>query len=222
MKKVSAIIVNWNGKDLTVDCINSLLQQNYPLLEIIVSDNGSTDGSIETLRQRFPQIKLLENGGNLGFGSAVNKGIEIGTGDYFLFLNNDLVLHEDAIGEMSSVLDREGSVGAVVPKILYCEKKDTINSFGVLVNYTSVCCPNLIDCKDSDDLNSREIACGGIFIFRREAYEQVGAFDSDLFLYHEDHDFSWRLRLAGWKVFATPKAVIYHHYHFNTLSASSF
>ena len=215
MKKVSAIIVNWNGKEVTINCIVSLLRQDYPSLEIIVSDNGSTDGSIETIQEKFPQVKLIENGGNLGFGSAVNKGIEVGVGDYFLFLNNDVVLREDSISELAKVLDKNSIVGAVVPKILYCEKKDTINSFGVRVNYTSVCYPNLIDCKDSDDLEPRQTACGGIFMFRREIYEEVGAFDRDLFLYHEDHDFSWRIRLAGWKILATPQAVIYHHYHFN-------
>ena len=215
MKKVSAIIVNWNGKKFTVDCVESLLRQDYPAIEIIVSDNGSTDGSIETLREKYPQVKLLENGSNLGFGAAVNKGIEAGEGDYFLFLNNDLVLREDAVGKLANVMAEEPSAGAVVPKILYFEKRETINSFGIRVNYTSVCCPNLIDCKDSEALESWETACGGIFMFRQEVYEEVGGFDSDLFLYHEDHDLSWRIRLAGWRILVTPKAMIYHHYHFN-------
>ena len=139
MKKVSAIIVNWNGKEGTIDCIVSLLRQDYPALEIIVSDNGSTDGSIETLQEKFPQVKLLENGGNLGFGSAVNKGIEAGEGDYFLFLNNDLILREDSVSELAKVLDEDRIAGAVVPKILYCEKKDTINSFGVRVGFSKYC-----------------------------------------------------------------------------------
>ena len=79
MKKVSAIIVNWNGKNETADCIQSLLDQDHPDVEIIVSDNGSTDGSVEFLRQQFStSIRLLENEKNLGFGTAVNR-------DFFLF-----------------------------------------------------------------------------------------------------------------------------------------
>ena len=215
MKKVSIIIVNWNGRDVTMDCVESLIKQDYPELEIIVSDNGSTDGSIETLRERFPQVRRVENGENLGFGSAVNRGIEAGFGDYFLFLNNDLVLQVDAVRELVRVLDADSKAGAVIPKILYYEKRDTINSFGVRVNYTSVCCPNRIHCKDSIDLKPYETACGGIFMFRREVYEMVGGFDPDLFLYHEDHDLSWRIRLAGWSLQVIPSAVAYHHYHFN-------
>ena len=215
MKKVSAIVVNWNGRDVTKDCIESLLEQDYPDLEIIISDNGSTDGSVEILRGCFPLVKWVENGENLGFGPAVNRGIEVGLGDYFIFLNNDLVLQKDAIRELVRVLDNDNKIGAVVPKILYYEKPDTINSFGVRVNYTGVCCPNLIGCKDSDDLKSFETACGGIFMFRRDVFKEVGGFDPNLFLYHEDHDLSWRIRLAGWSLQVLPSAVIHHRYQFN-------
>lgn len=215
MKKVSAIVVNWNGKAVLVDCLESLLKQDYPGLEIIVSDNGSADGSNECVRERFPSVKLLENGRNLGFGPAVNRALSAATGDYFIFLNNDLYLEPDSIRQLAGLLESDPSIGAAVPKILYYEKRDTINSFGVLVNYTGVACPNLIDCPDSDRLAPREFACGGIFMFDRSVYEATSGFDEDLFLYHEDHDLSWRIRLLGRKIVATPKAVIYHHYHFN-------
>jgi GT2 family glycosyltransferase len=216
MKKVSAIIVNWNGKHDTADCIQSLLDQDHSDLEIIVSDNGSTDGSIDFLRERFASsILLLENGKNLGFGAAVNRGLEAAKGDYLIFLNNDLVLESDSIGEMVQVLQSDDEIGAVVPKILYYEKRDTLNSFGVLIHYTGIACPNKIDQIDDPNLNPIETACGGIFMFPRKVYETSGGFDEDLFLYHEDHDLSWRIRLAGWKIRVTPKAVLYHHYKFN-------
>ena len=216
MKKVSAIIVNWNGKGETTDCIQSLLSQNYSNLEIIVSDNGSTDGSVDFLRERFSSsVLLLENGGNLGFGTAVNRGLEAAQGDYLIFLNNDLVLEPDSIGEMVRLLQSNDEIGAAVPKILYYEKRDTLNSFGVLIHYTGIACPNKIDQTDDPDLDLTETACGGIFMFPRKVYETIGGFDEDLFLYHEDHDLSWRLRLAGWKIMVTPRAVLYHHYKFN-------
>ncbi|MFQ5449560.1 MAG: glycosyltransferase family 2 protein [Nitrospinaceae bacterium] len=215
MKKVSAVIVNWNGKKEVADCIRSLLEQDDPGLEIIVSDNGSGDGSIEMIREQFPSVVLLENGKNLGFGTAVNRGFAAAAGDFLIFLNNDLILEPDGIRKLKELLESDDTIGAAVPKILYFDKRGTINSYGVLVHYTGIACPNRIDQKDSPDLDPLETACGGIFMFRRGVYESVGGFDENLFLYHEDHDLSWRIRLAGWKIVVTPKAVFYHHYHFN-------
>ncbi|GJL79615.1 MAG: glycosyl transferase [Nitrospinaceae bacterium] len=216
MKKVSAIIVNWNGKNETADCIQSLLDQSYSNLEIIVSDNGSTDGSIEILQKQFSSsIRLLQNGSNLGFGAAVNRGLEAARGDYLIFLNNDLVLAPDSIVELVQLLQSNDDMGAAVPKILYYEKREIINSFGVLIHFTGIACPNKIDQADDLNLNLIETACGGIFMLPRKVYETTGGFDEDLFLYHEDHDLSWRIRLNGWKIIATPKAVLYHHYKFN-------
>jgi GT2 family glycosyltransferase len=215
MKKISAIIVNWNGKDVTAECIESLLAQDYPDLEIIVSDNGSTDGSIEYIKERFPSARLIENGKNLGFGAAVNRGLQTASGDYFIFLNNDLYLQPNSLSELVRLLESDSSIGAAVPKILYYEKRNVINSFGVLVHYSGMACPNLIDQEDSDSLEILETACGGIFLFKREVFEATQGFDEDFFLYHEDHDLSWRIRLMGWKIMVCPKAVIYHHYHFS-------
>jgi GT2 family glycosyltransferase len=223
MKKVSAIVVNWNGKDVLSGCLDSLLKQDYEDLEIWVSDNGSVDGSQAMVRELYPSVRLLENGENLGFGSAVNRALEKAEGNYFLFLNNDLELASDCVGQLVNLLESDLHIGAAIPKILYHSDKQkpspnnsaVINSFGVLINYTGIACPNLVDQQDSDDLPITESACGGIFMFRREVYEQVGGFDKDLFLYHEDHDLSWRIRLGGWKLMVTPKSVCYHHYNFN-------
>jgi GT2 family glycosyltransferase len=216
MKKVSAIIVNWNGKDVTADCVQSLLDQDYPDVEIIVSDNGSTDGSIDFLKELFStSIRLIENKRNLGFGAAVNRGLAVAEGDYLVFLNNDLVLESNSIRELVALLESDDRIGAAVPKILYYEKRDILNSFGVLIHFTGIACPNKIDQNDDPDLDTTETACGGIFMFPRKVYKTIGGFDEDLFLYHEDHDLSWRIRLAGWKLMVTPRAILYHHYKFN-------
>ena len=223
MKKVSAIIVNWNGKDVLAACLQSLLKQNYTNLEIWVSDNGSEDGSQAMVTENFPSVKLLENGKNLGFGSAINRVLQKAIGDYFLFLNNDLELTTDCVKELVKLLDSDPHIGAAIPKILYHSNDQhpslsnpaTINSFGVLINYTGIACPNLVGQVDRDNLSLTETACGGIFMFARKVYEQVGGFDEDLFLYHEDHDLSWRIRLGGWKLVVTPNSVCNHHYNFN-------
>ena len=215
MKKVTAIIVNWNDKDVIVECIQSLLDQNRNEIDIIVSDNGSKDDSVNFIRKHFPSIKIIENGKNLGFGSAVNRGLGLAKGDYFLFLNSDLKLHSKCVGELAKVLENDTNVGGTIPKILYIDQQNTINSLGVLINYTGIAYPNLLGQKDSGYQEPFESACGGIFMLRREVYETVGGFDEDLFLYHEDHDLSWRIRLAGWHLKVVPQAIMHHHYKFN-------
>ena len=223
MKKISAIVVNWNGKEVLSGCLRSLLDQDYEDFEILVVDNGSKDGSQALVKKEFPTVKLIENEANLGFGPAVNKGFEKAKGDYLIFLNNDLALQPDCLRQLAKLLDSDPTVGAAIPKILYysSSEKNTsretarINSYGVLVNYTGIACPNLIDQFDQSDLTLTESACGGIFMLPREVNEKVGGFDDDLFLYHEDHDLSWRIRIMGWKLMVVPDSVCYHHYNFN-------
>ena len=215
MKKVTAIIVNWNDKDVIVECIQSLLDQNRNKIDIIISDNGSKDDSVEFIRKSFPSIKIIENGENLGFGSAINRGLGLAKGDYLLFLNSDLKLHSKCVGELAKVLESDPNVGGTIPKILHIDQQNTINSLGVLINYTGIAYPNLLGQKDPGYQEPFESACGGIFMLKREVYETVGGFDEDLFLYHEDHDLSWRIRLAGWHLKVIPQAIMYHHYKFN-------
>jgi GT2 family glycosyltransferase len=167
------------------------------------------------VRERYPRARLLENGGNLGFGRAINRALRVAAGDYLVFLNNDLYLEPDSIGKLAQTLESDPRIGAAVPKILYYEKRDTINSLGVLIHYTGIAYPNLIDTRDGGGVQLLETACGGIFMFKREVYDAVGGFDEDLFLYHEDHDLSWRIRLMGWRLVVNPAAAIYHHYHFH-------
>jgi len=215
LKKVTAIIVNWNDKDVIVECIQSLLDQNRNEIDIIISDNGSKDDSVEFIRKRFPSIKIIENGENLGFGSAINRGLGLAKGEYLLFLNSDLKLNSNCVGELAKLLDSDFSIGGAIPKILHIDQHSTINSLGVLINYTGIAYPNLLGEKDPGYQEPFESACGGIFMLRKEVYKTVGGFDEDLFLYHEDHDLSWRVRLAGWQLKVAPQAIMYHHYKFN-------
>lgn len=213
--KISAIIVNWNEKETLRLCLSSLRKQDHADLEIIVSDNGSTDGSQEMVRDEFPDVLLQENNANLGFGTAVNRGFERSTGDYIIFLNNDLEFAEDSFGELLKHLEGNQDVGGAIPKILYSQNPEIINSFGVDIHFTGIACPRLVDQPDRADLKSFESACGGIFLMSRKMYKDIGGFDEGLFLYHEDHDLSWRGRLAGWRLETCPSAVFYHRYQFN-------
>jgi len=214
-QKISAVVVNWNDKETLRLCLTSLQKQDHSDLEIIVSDNGSTDGSQEMTRKEFPDVLLIENNANLGFGTAVNRGFERASGDHLIFLNNDLEFAPESFRALLTQLQENPGLGGVVPKILYSQKPEIINSYSVNIHYTGIACPYLVDQHDRDDLEPHETACGGIFLMSREMYEDIGGFDEGLFLYHEDHDLSWRGRLAGWHLATCPSAIFYHRYHFN-------
>ena len=213
-KLVTVIVVNWNGKQHLEDCFSSLLKQDYPALEIIMVDNASNDGSVEFAKEKFSSIKIIKNQINIGFGPAVNKGMAIGKGEYLLFLNNDISLEPDCISKLTKSMEIS-DIGGAIPKILFFDKRDVINSFGVDVNYVGIACPRFIYEKDSESLKEEEVPCGGIFMFHRNILKKVRGFDESIFFYHEDHDLSWRIRLTGKRLIVNPKAVIYHKYHFS-------
>lgn len=211
---MSVIVVNWNGKEHLEDCFTSLKEQNYAPLELLLIDNASVDGSVEYMKKHFPMVNILVNPENVGFGPAINKGIDHSRGDYVLFLNNDLYLDEHCVEKMVDMIEGE-RVGAVVPKILYFNDRKKINSFGNIINYLGLACPKYFDEEDGLKMQVEETACGGIFLMKRELFKQVGGFDRDFFMYHEDHDLSWRIRLMGEKLMVNPEAVMYHKYHFS-------
>ena len=211
---VSIIVVNWNGKEHLKDCFTSLKKQTYVPLELLLIDNASVDDSVEYVKEHFPTVSVFINSENRGFGGAVNRGVEKAKGEYILFLNNDLYLDERCVEKMVDMVEGEG-VGAIVPKILYFDNKNRINSFGNLINYLGLACPKYIDEEDKATREVEETACGGIFLIRKNLFEEVGGFDQEFFMYHEDHDLSWRIRLRGKKLMVNPKAVMYHKYHFS-------
>ncbi len=213
-KLVSVIVVNWNGKEHLEDCFASLKKQTYASLELLLVDNASVDGSVEYVKGCFPMVNVLVNPENRGFGPAVNRGVEQAKGEYVLFLNNDLFLDEQCIEKMVTMIEDE-KVGAVVPKILYFNNRNRVNSFGNLINYLGLACPKYIDEEDKTNMQVEETACGGIFLIGKNLFKEVGGFDQEFFMYHEDHDLSWRIRLLGKKLMVNPEAVMYHKYHFS-------
>jgi len=213
-KLVSTIVVNWNGREHLEDCFTSLKKQTYAPLELLLIDNASIDGSVEYVKEYFPMVDIFVNSENMGFGPAVNKGVDQAKGEYILFLNNDLYLDERCVEKMVDMIENK-KVGAVVPKILYFNDRNRINSFGNIINYLGLACPKYIDEENRQQMQVEETACGGIFLIKRDFFKRVGGFDQDFFMYHEDHDLSWRIRLTGKELMVNPEAVMYHKYHFS-------
>jgi GT2 family glycosyltransferase len=211
---VSAIIVNWNGKHLLPECLNSLHEQTRPVDEILVVDNGSCDGSQALIRERYPEVTLIELSENKGFSIANNIGIRRATGDYLALLNNDSVLDPNWTESMVSALDADASLGSCACKILFYDHRNTIDAAGIEV-LTSGGGANrgLFEDASLFEHSARIFgACAGAAMYRSSMFHDIGLFDEDLYIYFEDVDLSFRAQLAGYDCLYVPCAVAYHHH----------
>lgn len=216
-KKVSVIIVNWNGKKYLKSCLKSLFDQTYPNLEVILVDNDSLDGSIEFTQTYYPQVKIIKNRKNLGFAQGNNIGYRNSSGDYVLFLNNDTKVTKKFLDPLVKYLDSRPLVGAIQSKILLLEKKGYLDSVGAFLTWTGFLYHFGVSKKDLGKYN-KEItifsAKGACMMFKREILEKVKVdgeiFDGRYFAYFEETDLCHRVWLAGYKIVFLPSSVIYH------------
>lgn len=225
--KLSIILVNWNTKDLTRDAIISIFDQTKNIeFEVIVIDNNSSDNSVEMIKKEFPQIILIENKENRGFGRANNQGLAIARGEYIMFLNTDVKVLDGAINILVDYLDMSPSVMMVGPRLLNtdmsfqhaCRRNlpNPLNSFFHLFGLVKIF-------KHSQVINSYkqftadpevtgpvEAISGAAMLFRRQVYEEIGGFDERFFMYGEDLDFCKRIFDKGWGVVYVSSAKIIH------------
>jgi GT2 family glycosyltransferase len=213
MKRVSVIIPNWNGKHLLAPCLDSLLAQTYPEIEIVVVDNASRDGSAQLVKTRYPSVRLVELPRNLGFAGATNRGIQMSTGEIVAFLNNDCVCDPAWAGELVRGLERDGRIGFVASKILYLDERDMINAAGdmVLIDGTALQIGRKeIDRGQYDEPRLVFTASGAASAYKRELLDGVGLLDESFFFFFEDVDIGFRAQLAGFQCLYVPTAVVYH------------
>jgi len=213
---VSAIVVNWNGKDLLHSCLLSLAGQTHRELEVVVVDNGSSDGSVEMVKGEFPRVRLKENETNLGFARPNNQGIAEATGEVFFLINNDAEAKPDCLTKLVSALQRDPKAGMAAPKILEYSERRTIDSVGGLFIYPDGMSRGRgrgeEDRGQYDSLREVLLPSACACLYRRAMVEEVGNFDEDFFAYCEDTDLGLRGRLAGWKAVSVPEAVVRHKY----------
>ena len=221
---VSIIIVNYNTRDLTFDCLRSIYEQTKDIsFEVIVSDNGSTDGSIEMIAKEFPQAILIENNANIGFGSANNKGLYIAKGKYIFYLNSDTVLLNNAVKmffdywENSEDREQLGALGGV----LLDHQHNTIHSGGIFPSYISICinqmkvmCFHLVKSlvsvfhlthlyqKIQRNISLHEdVAIGDIdYVTGADLFmknNDFARFDETFFLYYEETDLQYNIAKKG-------------------------
>jgi len=210
---VSIVIPNWNGKRFLPGCLDSLSKLEYGKVEIVVVDNGSSDGSIELLRNQYPQVRLVRFEKNTGFSVAVNAGIENSQGEFIALLNNDTIVEPNWISEMMRVLDEHPEAGSAGCKMLAYDDRQLLDGAGD--GYRRGGLPGRIGHRERDfgQFDTQRYilgACGGAALYRRSMFDDIGLFDDDYFAYLEDVDMGLRAQNAGYKCIYVPTAVMYH------------
>ena len=210
----SIIIPAWNGKEYIDDCLNSLLAQDYPDFEVIVVDNGSSDGTPQYVAENFPTVPLIPNERNLGFAGAVNVGLRAARGDVLILFNQDAVAESGWLTSMVTGLMASRDIGIAGCKIYYADGK-TISHAGVVLTDERMLPVHRgedeADRGQYDLLADVNAVTGAAMAIRREVLNAIGLFDEDYFLYFEDISFCLRAREAGFQVVYVPQAVARHH-----------
>ena len=233
---VAVVVVNWNGRRYLERCLSGLLAQSYPNVEPVLVDNGSTDGSVDLVRERFPEVRLIQSPTNLGFAAANNLAFWATDTPYVATLNNDTELTPGWLAALVQAMDGDERVGMCASKMLFFGDPGTINSTGVCMDAAGIAWDRRGGEPDSpDEIAPVEVfgACAGAALYRREMLLDValppapGArerrlqfFDEDYFAYLEDVDLAWRAQLAGWRCLYVPAARLYH-VHSGTLQEGS-
>ena len=210
---ISIIIPHLNGKHHLDVCLNSLYAQTFQDFEIIIADNGSTDGSVGYLEAYFPDVRVLELGINRGFTGACNAGYVASRGKLIILLNNDTEADKHWLAAIVDAFDRHPNVGSVASKMLLFDQRDIFHTAGDYYRFDGLPGNRGVWQKDTGQFDREEpvfSACGGAAAYRRELIDEVGFLDDDFYFSCEDIDLAWRAHLAGWDVLYVPKAVIYH------------
>jgi GT2 family glycosyltransferase len=208
--RVDVVVPVFNRWELTRSCLAHLDSQTLPHTAVVV-DNGSTDGTPERVRERFPNVRLVQLPQNSGFPAACNRGAREGTHEVIALVNNDVECPPDFLEHLVAPLS-DGSVGSVAALLLIPGEKH-IESFGLAVDPTLAGYPRLRGSRREDAQTTDPILLGpsgAAGAYRRTAWEEVGGLDEGVFAYAEDVDLALRLRAAGWETAATRSATAVH------------
>ena len=223
--KLSIIIVNYNVKYYLEQCLNSIQKSvKDHQVEVIVTDNASSDGSIEYLEPKFPQVKFIANKENAGFARANNQAIKTSSGEYVMLLNPDTIIGENTITDCIRFMDNTPDAGATGVRMLKSNGMFALESRrGIPTPFTSFCkmtglCNHFPKSRffgkyymqylDSSKINEIEIISGAFMFIRRTALEKSGLLDEDFFMYGEDIDLSYRILKTGAKNYYLPTEII--------------
>jgi GT2 family glycosyltransferase len=218
MQRIAIVILNWNGRDDTIECVDSVRAIDYPNFEILIVDNGSLDGSVSALRKRFPDLTVLETGQNLGYAGGNNVGIVEAlrrAADFVFLLNNDAVVDAQILNTFVRATDEFPDAGVFSAKIYYhadpgrlwyagarwCNESGTFEHVGI----------NELDIDGRfEEAKDTEHACGCAMLLRSGALRAVGLLESRFFLTFEETDWCFRARKIGYRCIFVPGAKVWH------------
>ena len=209
---VSVIVLNYNAGELLVNCVNSLKKSEYTNLEILVVDNISSDGSQKKCKEKFPDIKLIQNDKNLGYCGGNNIGIKQAKGKFIVILNPDTIVEPNCINELILAYNKFGE-GLYQPKILSLNEENIIQSTGNMLHVFGFGFARDKGNKVEEKIEEIEeigYASGTCLFTSREVIDKVGLLDEFLFLYHDDLDLGWRAAQIGINSYYVPKSKIFH------------
>lgn len=212
MKKATVVIPNYNGIRYIKNCLDALKAQDTDDYCIIVVDNGSEDGSMELIRDSYPDVQLIALPENIGFAAAVNIGIKESRTPYVILLNNDTEVERSFVRELTEGISSKRDVFSASAKLLKYDKRDMIDDAGDMYCALGWAFAIGKDKKESEYNRERELfaACAGAAIYRKRLFKEVGYFDERHFAYLEDIDIGYRARIHGYKNVYLPKARVYH------------
>ncbi len=217
---VSVIILQYNNTILLDRCLKSLAKTRYKNYEIIIVDNKSSDNSVEFIKKNYPNLNLIENNQNYGFAKGNNLGVKYANGEFIVFLNNDVEVDPDWLGELVKAIRKDKNIVACQPKVLSLRDKHKFEYAGAGGGFIDkygypICRGRVYDNIEEDKGQyNDEIdvfwCCGVCMFIRKNIFNDIGGFDNDFFVYGEEIDLCWRLNLSGYKLKYVPKSVIYH------------
>ncbi len=222
---VAIVIPNWNGRHHLAACLPTLFAQEFQDFEVYVVDNASTDDSVEFVRTHFPQVRLIENGANVGLCKANNQGILATRAEFVMMLNNDTEVEPTCLGQLVRAMQSDPNIGMCATKMLLTDRRDMIESAGIVIDKAGIAWG--LESGDTNRGDETEVmpvfgACGGAALYRRSMLLDIGLFDEDFFVYLEDADVAWRGQWAGWRCIYVPGAVVYHAHSATIKEGSPF
>lgn len=218
---LSIVLVCWNNKAYLDPCLNSLYETGMRnSFDVVVVDNGSTDGSQQMLAEKYPTVRIIQNMSNVGLGKASNQGIQATTGRYVLLLNNDTIVNGESFDAMVDFLEQKPKAGAVGGKLLNPD-----GSIQACYNYFSTLSEEFLiatrlgeifnsgypSVLRGDEIRSVDWLSSACLMVRRAAFDQIGLLDEGYFIYGDEADLQYRLKKAGWEIYFLPQATTVHY-----------
>lgn len=219
--KCSVVILNWNGEQMLKRYLPSVVRHSaLPDCEVVVADNGSTDGSLRLLRREFPSVRLITFRQNYGFAEGYNRALEQVDSTYTVLLNSDIEVTDGWLTPLIAYMDEHNDVAAVQPKILSDRDRTRFEHAGAAGGYLNrlgypYCRGRILSwtAKDEGQYNSIvnvDWCSGACMCVRTKAYKEEGGLDASFFAHMEEIDLCWRLRRKGWKLACLPISKVYH------------